>query len=161
MTKTSIGNSATKHSSWTRTNFFAKICKSYNSCAKVPFLKTKDAQGQTPLMLAVTCRSYKAVLELKTILEITNDNAATRDSIIFLAGSAPDQSRQGILRCNDTCSFTWIVWPDQLAVLLYRVLRTVTAGKSSPITRPNCSSFYKNGHRHGFLDQVSFARTSN
>ncbi|EDS45477.1 ubiquitin-protein ligase [Culex quinquefasciatus] len=111
-----------------KTNFFAKIYKLYNSCAKVPFLKTKDAQGQTPLMLAVTCRSYKAVLELKTIIEITNGNAATRDSIIFLAGSAPDQSRQGILRCNDTCSFTWIVWPDQLAVLLYRVLRTVTAG---------------------------------
>uniref|UniRef100_A0A8D8HN34 (northern house mosquito) hypothetical protein n=1 Tax=Culex pipiens TaxID=7175 RepID=A0A8D8HN34_CULPI len=37
--------------------------------------------------------------------------------------SAPDQSRLVTLCCNYTCSFTWILWPDQLTMLLYRKCR--------------------------------------
>ncbi|EAT42542.1 AAEL005930-PA [Aedes aegypti] len=77
-----------------------------------PYLKqllsAKDAQGQTPFMLAVTCRAYQAgIIVFNAILKIANGDAAVRDSMIFPAGSAPDQSPLGILCCNDTCSFTW------------------------------------------------------
>ncbi|XP_038119605.1 E3 ubiquitin-protein ligase hyd isoform X3 [Culex quinquefasciatus] len=71
-------------------------------------LSAKDAQGQTPFMLAVTCRAYQAgIIVFNAILKIANGDAAIRDSMIFPAGSAPDQSPLGILCCNDTCSFTW------------------------------------------------------
>uniref|UniRef100_A0A1Q3FUI0 HECT-type E3 ubiquitin transferase n=1 Tax=Culex tarsalis TaxID=7177 RepID=A0A1Q3FUI0_CULTA len=71
-------------------------------------LSAKDAQGQTPFMLAVTCRAYQAgIIVFNAILKIASGDAAIRDSMIFPAGSAPDQSPLGILCCNDTCSFTW------------------------------------------------------
>ncbi|XP_062562215.1 E3 ubiquitin-protein ligase hyd isoform X7 [Armigeres subalbatus] len=71
-------------------------------------LSAKDAQGQTPFMLAVTCRAYQAgIIVFNAILKIANSDSAVRDSMIFPPGSAPDQSPLGILCCNDTCSFTW------------------------------------------------------
>ncbi|XP_058822733.1 E3 ubiquitin-protein ligase hyd isoform X2 [Topomyia yanbarensis] len=71
-------------------------------------LSAKDAQGQTPFMLAVTCRAYQAgIIVFNAILKIANGDATLRDSMIFPPGSAPDQSPLGTLCCNDTCSFTW------------------------------------------------------
>nr|XP_029736104.1 E3 ubiquitin-protein ligase hyd isoform X6 [Aedes albopictus] len=71
-------------------------------------LSAKDAQGQTPFMLAVTCRAYQAgLIVFNAILKIANGDSTVRDSMIFPPGSAPDQSPLGILCCNDTCSFTW------------------------------------------------------
>ncbi|XP_053696945.1 E3 ubiquitin-protein ligase hyd isoform X2 [Sabethes cyaneus] len=71
-------------------------------------LSAKDAQGQTPFMLAVTCRAYQAgIIVFNAILKIANGDASIRDSMIFPSGSAPDQSPLGTLCCNDTCSFTW------------------------------------------------------
>ena len=71
-------------------------------------LSAKDAQGQTPFMLAVTCRAYQAGLTVfKAVQKIANGDDAVRDSMIFPPGSSPDQSPLGILCCNDTCSFTW------------------------------------------------------
>jgi E3 ubiquitin-protein ligase EDD1 len=71
-------------------------------------LSAKDAQGQTPFMMAVSCRAYQAGIVLfDTILKLSNGDAQIRDSMIFPSGSSPDQSPLHVLCCNDTCSFTW------------------------------------------------------
>ena len=77
-----------------------------------PYLKqllsAKDAQGQTPFMLAVTSRAYQAgKILFHAIIQIANGDSVVRDSMIFPPGSAPDQSPLYVLCCNDTCSFTW------------------------------------------------------
>lgn len=77
-----------------------------------PFLRqllsSKDAQGQTPFMLAVSCRAYQAgIVIFNTILKIANGDSAILDSMIFPIGSTPDQSPLHVICCNDTCSFTW------------------------------------------------------
>lgn len=71
-------------------------------------LTAKDAQGQTPFMLAVTSRAYQAGLILfQAITQLANGDVAVRNSMIFPDSSAPDQSPLYVLCCNDTCSFTW------------------------------------------------------
>lgn len=71
-------------------------------------LSAKDAQGQTPFMLAVSCRAYQAgIILFSAIMKIANGDQATRDSMIFPPGATPDQSPLHVLCCNDTCSFTW------------------------------------------------------
>lgn len=71
-------------------------------------LSAKDAQGQTPFMLAVTSRAYQAGKVLfNTIIQVANGDPTARDAMIFPPGSAPDQSPLYVLCCNDTCSFTW------------------------------------------------------
>lgn len=71
-------------------------------------LTAKDAQGQTPFMLAVTSRAYQAALILfDAIAQLANGDIAVRNSMIFPDSSAPDQSPLYVLCCNDTCSFTW------------------------------------------------------
>nr|CAH7746807.1 unnamed protein product [Callosobruchus chinensis] len=72
----------------------------------VEFLCAKDAQGQTPFMLAVSSRSYPAALELfERIMKVGSPEQ--RNEMIFPAGSNPDHSPLHVLCCNDTCSFTW------------------------------------------------------
>lgn len=71
-------------------------------------LTSKDAQGQTPFMLAVTSRAYQAGKVLfNVILQLSTGDVTLRDAMIFPPGSAPDQSPLYVLCCNDTCSFTW------------------------------------------------------
>lgn len=71
-------------------------------------LTAKDAQGQTPFMLAVTSRAYQAGKVLfNVILQLSSGDVTLRDAMIFPPGSAPDQSPLYVLCCNDTCSFTW------------------------------------------------------
>ncbi|XP_037923284.1 E3 ubiquitin-protein ligase hyd isoform X6 [Hermetia illucens] len=71
-------------------------------------LSSKDAQGQTPFMLAVSCRAYEAgKILFNTIITLANGDPVVRDSMIFPPGSAPDQSPLYVICCNDTCSFTW------------------------------------------------------
>lgn len=82
------------------------------SPALQPYLKqllsAKDAQGQTPFMLAVSVRAYQAGLILfNTIMKISKGDTTLRDSMIFPPGSSSDQSPLYILCRNDTCSFTW------------------------------------------------------
>ncbi|KAJ8960750.1 hypothetical protein NQ318_020043 [Aromia moschata] len=82
----------------------------YDSSALEPhlieLLCSKDAQGQTPFMLAVSSRSYPAALELfERIIKL--GTAQERDEMIFPKGSNPDHSPLHVLCCNDTCSFTW------------------------------------------------------
>lgn len=71
-------------------------------------LTSKDAQGQTPFMLAVTSRAYQAgQVVFNVILQLSTGDVTLRDAMIFPPGSAPDQSPLYVLCCNDTCSFTW------------------------------------------------------
>ncbi|XP_049822850.1 E3 ubiquitin-protein ligase UBR5 isoform X3 [Aethina tumida] len=72
----------------------------------IELLSAKDAQGQTPFMLAVSSRSYPAALE---IFERINKlgTAQEKEDMIFPKGSNPDHSPLHVLCCNDTCSFTW------------------------------------------------------
>lgn len=71
-------------------------------------LSAKDAQGQTPFMLAVTQRAYQAGLILfNAIAQLAQGDVAVRNTMIFPDCSAPDQSPLYVLCCNDTCSFTW------------------------------------------------------
>lgn len=71
-------------------------------------LSAKDAQGQTPFMLAVTSRAYQAgKILFAAIVQLAAGDAAVRDSMIFPPTSAADQSPLYVLCCNDTCSFTW------------------------------------------------------
>lgn len=71
-------------------------------------LSSRDAQGYTPFMLAVTSRAYQAGIVLfETILKIANGDAQIRDSMVFPNGSSADQSPLHVICCNDTCSFTW------------------------------------------------------
>ncbi|XP_055716882.1 E3 ubiquitin-protein ligase hyd isoform X7 [Phlebotomus papatasi] len=71
-------------------------------------LSGKDAQGQTPFMLAVSTRAYQAgKILFDMIMQLSAGDATVRDSMIFPPGSNPDQSPLYVLCCNDTCSFTW------------------------------------------------------
>ncbi|CAH1996841.1 unnamed protein product [Acanthoscelides obtectus] len=72
----------------------------------VELLCAKDAQGQTPFMLAVSSRSYPAALELfERIMKVGTPE--DRNEMIFPKGSNPDHSPLHVICCNDTCSFTW------------------------------------------------------
>ncbi|KAL1490432.1 hypothetical protein ABEB36_013127 [Hypothenemus hampei] len=72
----------------------------------IELLCSKDAQGQTPFMLAVSLRSYPAALEIfERITKL--GTAQEREEMIFPKGSNPDHSPLHVLCCNDTCSFTW------------------------------------------------------
>ncbi|KAK9719267.1 HECT-domain (ubiquitin-transferase) [Popillia japonica] len=82
----------------------------YESNALSPYLiemlQAKDAQGQTPFMLAVSSRCYPAALELfERITQLSS--TAEQEEMIFPKGSNPDHSPLHVLCCNDTCSFTW------------------------------------------------------
>lgn len=71
-------------------------------------LTARDAQGQTPFMLAVTSRAYQAGLILfQAITQLAGGDVSVRNSMIFPDISEPDQSPLYVLCCNDTCSFTW------------------------------------------------------
>ena len=71
-------------------------------------LSSKDAQGQTPFMLAVHSRAYEAgLIILNTILTLADKDNAMKEAMIFPAGSPPDQSPLHVICYNDTCSFTW------------------------------------------------------
>ncbi|XP_037810400.1 E3 ubiquitin-protein ligase hyd isoform X2 [Lucilia sericata] len=71
-------------------------------------LSSKDAQGQTPFMLAVYSRAYEAgLIILNTILTLSEKDTAMKDAMIFPPGSPPDQSPLHVICYNDTCSFTW------------------------------------------------------
>ncbi|KAJ9581588.1 hypothetical protein L9F63_023235, partial [Diploptera punctata] len=79
------------------------------STALAPHLKellsAKDAQGQTPFMLAVTSRAYAAALTLlDTIQRVAKQQAS---AMVYPTGSSPDDSPLHVICCNDTCSFTW------------------------------------------------------
>lgn len=91
------------------TLILGQIC---SSPAFQPYLKqllcAKDAQGQTPFMLAVSSRAYQAGKNLLNVIQqVANGDATLRDALIFPPGSSPDQSPLYVLCCNDTCSFTW------------------------------------------------------
>ncbi|KAK7870183.1 hypothetical protein R5R35_012737 [Gryllus longicercus] len=78
----------------------------------VTLLGAKDAQGQTPFMLAVASRAYPAaLLLLDTIQRITSKDDASRKTaiaaMVYPTGSSPDDSPLHVVCCNDTCSFTW------------------------------------------------------
>lgn len=68
-------------------------------------LSFRDAQGQTPFMLAISSRSYPAALEIFEY--ITQLPPSEQQEMIFPKGSSPDHSPLHVLCCNDTCSFTW------------------------------------------------------
>ncbi|XP_034475601.1 E3 ubiquitin-protein ligase hyd [Drosophila innubila] len=71
-------------------------------------LSAKDAQGQTPFMLAVSCRAYEAgIILLNTILTVSEQDTQLKDAMIFPSGSPADQSPLHVICYNDTCSFTW------------------------------------------------------
>ncbi|KAM7362066.1 E3 ubiquitin-protein ligase hyd isoform 4-T4 [Cochliomyia hominivorax] len=71
-------------------------------------LSSKDAQGQTPFMLAVYSRAYEAgLIILNTILTLSEKDTAMKDAMIFPSGSPADQSPLHVICYNDTCSFTW------------------------------------------------------
>ncbi|XP_017092018.2 E3 ubiquitin-protein ligase hyd [Drosophila bipectinata] len=71
-------------------------------------LSTKDAQGQTPFMLSVSCRAYEAgIVLLNTILMLTEQDPQLKEAMIFPSGSPADQSPLHVICYNDTCSFTW------------------------------------------------------
>lgn len=110
--KQQISNTYISDSAERRNNAVLSLQLMCESQALQPFIRqllsAKDAHGQTPFMLAVSCRSYQAGLILfNTIMKISNGDSNVRDSMIFPNGSAPDQSPLYILCCNDTCSFTW------------------------------------------------------
>ncbi|XP_015437397.1 PREDICTED: E3 ubiquitin-protein ligase UBR5 isoform X2 [Dufourea novaeangliae] len=70
-------------------------------------LTAKDAQGQTPLMLAVSVRAYHAALiVLDTIQRVGRDQKEC-SAMILPADANPDLSPLFVTCCNDTCSFTW------------------------------------------------------
>lgn len=78
----------------------------------VSLLNAKDAQGQTPFMLAVSSRAYPAaILLLDTIQRIAGKDESTRKTavagMVYPSGSSPDDSPLHVVCCNDTCSFTW------------------------------------------------------
>lgn len=71
-------------------------------------LSNKDAQGQTPFMLAINSRAYEAgLILLDTILNLAGDDQLIKESMIFPAGCPLDQSPLYVICYNDTCSFTW------------------------------------------------------
>ncbi|CAH0557316.1 unnamed protein product [Brassicogethes aeneus] len=72
----------------------------------IELLSAKDAQGQTPFMLAVSSRSYPAALEIFDRINKLG-TAQEKEEMIFPKGSNADHSPLHVLCCNDTCSFTW------------------------------------------------------
>ena len=88
---------------------------------------TRDAQGDTPFMAAVSGRAYPAALTLfDTITQLatgqrpvesqaTGESTAARAEFddklfkktIYPPGSEPDASPLYVMCFNDTCSFTW------------------------------------------------------
>lgn len=71
-------------------------------------LSAKDAQGQTPFMLSVSCRAYEAgQILFNAIMTLSGGDTTMMNSMIFPPGSSPDQSPLHVICCNDTCSFTW------------------------------------------------------
>ncbi|KAG8042536.1 hypothetical protein G9C98_005170 [Cotesia typhae] len=70
-------------------------------------LTAKDAQGQTPLMLAVSVRAYHAALILLDTIQRIGKDAKECSSMILPSDASPDLSPLFVTCCNDTCSFTW------------------------------------------------------
>nr|XP_031849236.1 E3 ubiquitin-protein ligase UBR5 [Nomia melanderi] len=77
----------------------------------VPHLKellmAKDAQGQTPLMLAVSVRAYHAALILLDTIQRVGKDQKECLAMILHPDANPDLSPLFVTCCNDTCSFTW------------------------------------------------------
>lgn len=95
-----------------RENAVQILTQMCQSAVTQPYIKqllcAKDAQGQTPFMLAVSSRAYQAGKVLFNVIQqISNGDATVRDAMIYPPGSSPDQSPLYVLCCNDTCSFTW------------------------------------------------------
>ena len=72
----------------------------------VDLLSAKDAQGQTPFMLAVSSRCYKAAIDIFNCISILKVTVE-KEEMVFPKSSNPDHSPLHVLCCNDTCSFTW------------------------------------------------------
>ncbi|XP_015109390.1 E3 ubiquitin-protein ligase UBR5 isoform X1 [Diachasma alloeum] len=70
-------------------------------------LTGKDAQGQTPLMLAVSVRAYHAALIILDTIQRASKDPKECSSMILPADASPDLSPLFVTCCNDTCSFTW------------------------------------------------------
>ena len=70
-------------------------------------LSAKDAQGQTPLMLAVSVRAYHAALILLDTIQKVGKDGKDCSSMILPSDANPDLSPLFVTCCNDTCSFTW------------------------------------------------------
>lgn len=78
-------------------------------------LGERDFRGQTPFMLAVSCRAYpSALIIFEAIMKISRERSPDAEvqkkimmSMIYPPGSQPDDSPLHVLCCNDTCSFTW------------------------------------------------------
>ncbi|XP_076647638.1 E3 ubiquitin-protein ligase hyd isoform X1 [Halictus rubicundus] len=70
-------------------------------------LMAKDAQGQTPLMLAVSVRAYHAALILFDIIQRVGKDQKECLAMILHPDANPDLSPLFVTCCNDTCSFTW------------------------------------------------------
>jgi E3 ubiquitin-protein ligase EDD1 len=66
----------------------------------------RDGQGQTPFMLAVSSRAYRAALILFDAAQRCTTQEQ-RTAAIFPHNAPPDHSPLFVLCCNDTCSFTW------------------------------------------------------
>ncbi|XP_076242470.1 E3 ubiquitin-protein ligase hyd isoform X1 [Calliopsis andreniformis] len=76
-----------------------------------PYLKelltAKDAQDQTPLMLAVSVRAYHAALILLDTIQRVGKDQKECSAMILPPDANPDLSPLFVTCCNDTCSFTW------------------------------------------------------
>lgn len=70
-------------------------------------LTAKDAQGQTPLMLAVSVRAYHAALILLDTIQRVGKDPKECSAMILPPDASPDLSPLFVTCCNDTCSFTW------------------------------------------------------
>ncbi|OXU30332.1 hypothetical protein TSAR_012971 [Trichomalopsis sarcophagae] len=70
-------------------------------------LSARDAQGQTPLMLAVSVRAYHAALIVLDTIQRVGKDFKDCSSMILPADASPDLSPLFVTCCNDTCSFTW------------------------------------------------------
>ncbi|XP_044743814.1 E3 ubiquitin-protein ligase UBR5 isoform X2 [Chrysoperla carnea] len=94
-----------------RQNAMAALKLMCDSPVLAPYLRemlsAKDAQGQTPFMLAVGSRSYPAALTLHDCIQRVAGIGGSRTEMIFPTGSQPDHSPLHVLCSNDTCSFTW------------------------------------------------------
>ncbi|XP_014221919.1 E3 ubiquitin-protein ligase hyd isoform X2 [Trichogramma pretiosum] len=70
-------------------------------------LSARDAQGQTPLMLAVSVRAYHAALIILDTIQRIGKDAKDCASMILPSDVSADLSPLFVTCCNDTCSFTW------------------------------------------------------
>ncbi|XP_076670433.1 E3 ubiquitin-protein ligase hyd isoform X1 [Andrena cerasifolii] len=70
-------------------------------------LTAKDAQGQTPLMLAVSVRAYHAALTLLDTIQRVGRDQKECSAMILPPDANSDLSPLFVTCCNDTCSFTW------------------------------------------------------